>query len=162
MSMFKEPSEVLEVAIRIEREGVAFYNRLSEQAESAAARDVFSYLAAEEEKHIGTFRQLLEEAADYIPRYNYPGEFGVFIDELASLALDAFNQSETEMYEINFEAAINLGIQVELESILYYNEICTLFPEEQQKVIGKIVTEEKCHLLELKAIKAKKDFNRKK
>jgi rubrerythrin len=159
--MFKEPSEVLEVAIRIEREGVSFYTKLSENAVSAAARDVFSYLAAEEENHIGTFRKLLEEAADYIPKFSYPGEFGVFIDELGSLALDAFNQSTTTMYEKDFNAAISLGILVELESILFYKEICELFPEEQQKVIEKIITEEKCHLLELKAIKAKNDLDRK-
>ncbi len=160
MSTFKDPSQVIEVAIRIEREGILFYDRLSEHAFSPVARDVFSYLAAEEEKHAGTFRKLLENATDYVPKFSYPGEFGVFIDELASLALDALNQPATVVYEKDFNAAISLGIQVELESILFYKEICDLFPEEERSILKKIIEEEKCHLLELKNVKAKNELDK--
>lgn len=160
MTLFKDPSQILEVAVRIERKGVEFYKSLSDNAATDRARDVFSYLAAEEEKHIGIFRQVLDDVAQYQPKFSYPGEYGAFIEELATLAIDSLNIEKTNLYEKDFEAAISLGIQVELESIVYYTEIRDMFQDEQKELIQKIIDEEKLHLLELKAVKAKPNLER--
>ena len=71
------------------------------------------------------------------------------------MAIDSLSIGKTGSYEKDFNAAISLGIQVELESIVYYTEIRELFQGEQKKLIQKIIDEEKLHLLELKAVKAK-------
>jgi rubrerythrin len=54
MSALKSIADVLEVAIRIERQGITFYKKLYDLATSPQARDAFAVLAAEEE---GTFSE---------------------------------------------------------------------------------------------------------
>lgn len=56
MSVFKDFSDVLEVAVRVERLGIELYKKLYDTVESPHAKSTFSFLAAEEEKHAGTFR----------------------------------------------------------------------------------------------------------
>lgn len=155
MSAVKTPAEIVETAIRIERNGVEFYRYLSDNAESNDARDVFSFLAAEEEKHIGVFRDMLDEVADYTPRYSYPGEYGLFLDELADSAIDSLNNYQDALKAEGFEEAIRLGIRVELQSIVFYSEFYALLPDTLDIVIKKVVDEEKKHYLELKAIQKK-------
>ena len=155
MSVVKTPAEIVETAIRIERNGVEFYKHLSENAESNDAQDVFSYLAAEEEKHIGVFRQLLDEVADYTPRYSYPGEYGLFLDELASSAIDSLKNYQDALKTKGFDEAIKLGIKVELQSIVSYSEFYELLPNGLSDTIKEIIGEEKKHYLELKAIQKK-------
>ncbi|MGP8154418.1 MAG: ferritin family protein [Smithella sp.] len=60
MLEFKKFADVLEVAVRIERQGADLYNKLSGRLKSTQAKDVFSFLAAEEEKHAGVFRKMLQ------------------------------------------------------------------------------------------------------
>lgn len=155
MSIIKTPAEILETAIRIERKGVEFYKFLSENATSNAAQDVFSYLAAEEEKHIGVFRNMLDEVADYTPRYSYPGEYGQFLDELADSAIDSLKNFQDALKTEDFEEAIKLGIKVELQSIVYYSEFFELLPDKLDDTIKKVVDEEKKHYIEFKTIQRK-------
>ena len=152
MSIFKTPAEIVEIAVRIERNGVKFYQYLSENVKDDDAKDVFSFLASEEEKHVGIFRQMLDEVADYTPRYSYPGEYGLFLDELASSAVESLKNYEEALKSKDFEEAIKLGIKVELQSIVYYSELYDLLPDKLNEVIKKVVDEEKKHYLELKGI----------
>ena len=152
MSVFKTPAEIVETAIRIERNGEEFYKYLSENAEYNAAQDVFSFLAAEEEKHIGVFRNMLDEIADYSPGYSYPGEYGLFLDELAESAIESLTNYPDALKVKGFEEAIRLGIDVELQSIVYYSEFYELLPNKLNDVIKIVVNEEKKHYLELKGI----------
>lgn len=152
MSLVKTPAEIVETAIRIERNGVEFYKYLSVNAVSNAAQDVFSYLAAEEERHIGVFRNMLDEVADYTPRYSYPGEYGRFLDELAESAIDTMKNIQDAVKAEGFEEAIKLGIKVELQLIVYYSEFYEILPDTVGDTIKKIIDEEKKHYMELKTI----------
>ena len=93
MLKFNNFADVLEVAVRIERQGVDFYNKLSSGMATPQAKDAFAFLAAQEEKHAGVFRQILEKVADYDPRFNYPGEYGLFIEGVASRLLDSMEKA---------------------------------------------------------------------
>ena len=48
MEPLEKVSDILEVAVRIERHATSLYQRLARTAPSPRARDVFSYLAAQE------------------------------------------------------------------------------------------------------------------
>ena len=45
-------SEVVELGIQIEKNGRDFYNELVARSESAEAKEIYKFLAGEEEKHI--------------------------------------------------------------------------------------------------------------
>jgi rubrerythrin len=155
MNILKEPAQLVETAIRIERAGRDFYIDLSNHTPSHAASDVFSYLASEEEKHIGIFRQVLDKVANYTPRFSYPGEYGVFLDEVAELAIGFFQNARHTGKVDNFNQAVDLAMQVELESIVFYQEACQYFTDDQSIILQKIIDEEKTHILELKSLSKK-------
>src|SRR3989338_9457020 len=96
MVKIEKISDLLEVAIRIERSGMDFYKTLRNNAKDANARDTFSFLAAEEEKHIGVFRKILENVADYAPRLSYPGEYELFLQGIASRSVSALQKAQDE------------------------------------------------------------------
>jgi len=159
MTAIKSASQALEIAIRIERNGLDFYKRLSEHAGSPAERDVFGRLAAAEEKHIGLFRRILEEVADYTPAYEYPGEYGLFLNEVAALSINTFK--DTTAYTTgSVKDALLLGIQAELQAILLYTEFYTLVPEKEKAVIETIIDEEKRHFIDLNNLLKETDFER--
>lgn len=49
--------EILKQAILLERRGKAFYQKIAENTENEAIRDVFETMAAEEQKHITTLSE---------------------------------------------------------------------------------------------------------
>jgi rubrerythrin len=51
----------LRMALRLEQENFAEYRRAADEAESPALRAMFSFLAGEEEKHIGLIRDKMAE-----------------------------------------------------------------------------------------------------
>lgn len=156
--MFKKVEDVLEVAIRVERQGVNLYKRLYEKAASPKARDVFSFLAAEEERHAGSFRDLLEKVADYEPRYEYPGEYGEFIDSVASSLIEKAEKilqiSKTE----DEKGAIDAGLVLEKETILFYSELLDNFDLPDKEPLKKIIQDERVHWQRLENLKGKLNF----
>jgi len=50
MFVVQSIADVLEAAVRIERQGIAFYSRPHEQSKAPEARDIFRVLAAGQEE----------------------------------------------------------------------------------------------------------------
>lgn len=154
MTQISKVEDVLEIAIRLERNGVDFYLFLKENTKSPKAKDVFSYLAAEEEKHIGTFRQILDKIADYPPRYSYPGEYELYLQAIADFSIFNDENIKEEMIQepIDTNKSLRLGIEMEKQSILLYTEVLKTIPEEHHKIINEVIDEEKQHLAKLASL----------
>lgn len=154
MSYFKEFADVLEVAVRIERQGLELYRRLHETVKSPDAKGAFAVLAAEEERHAGTFSAMLAKIADYTPRYDYPGEYGKFLNEYAASILDNAEKAFAQLDPVNFGAALDMGIALEKETILFYLEIREEgIGKENAETIQQIIREERSHWKRLLALK---------
>ena len=151
--MFKKIQDVLEVAVLIERGGIDFYNCLRDKLESPKARDVFSFLAAEEEKHAGTFRKMLEKKADYVPRYEYPGEYGKFLELMATVVIKKAAESLRSADILTDIQALEAGISMEKETILFYRELLDNPDLQDKDTLKNIIGEEKMHWQKLEALK---------
>ncbi len=66
MSISFSGSELINLAIGIERRGIAFYDIMTKSTENAAASDVFHYLVDMERQHIQIFQVMLSEADKYM------------------------------------------------------------------------------------------------
>ena len=156
MFVFKNIVDVVEVAVRIERQGIQLYNSLSATVRSPKAKDAFSMLAADEEKHAGIFRAMLEKIADYTPRYTYPGEYGLFIDDMASGILEKAKR-KAKASAGNITKALDLGIGLEKETILFYSELASdkRLGKTHKEILGKVIAEERTHWKTLVALKNK-------
>ncbi len=158
MSVFKKVEDIVEVAVRLERKGTDFYNQLHDKVESPALKDVFSFLAAEEEKHAGTFRTILDRIADYQPRYKYPGEYELFLSGIASSILEKAGKAARALSSGKADLALDAGIELEKESILFYSELLKEFKAKDQKIIQRIINEERLHWKKLSSLKKKVKF----
>ncbi len=156
MNIFKA-SEILKVAIQIEKNGLAFYKAVKEKSRVLTVSEVFSFLAQEEEKHIKTFEGLLETAGDYQPAQSYPGEYELYLDAIAG---ENVFKKEADLKRLSQQIssdlqAIELGIGFEKDSIIFYNEMKNFVPQEDLAAIEEVIAEEKEHLLKLFELKNK-------
>ena len=160
MLKFNNFADIFEVAVRIERQGTDLYNKLSSRLETPQAIDAFSFLAAQEEKHAGVFRKMLEKVADYAPRFSYPGEYGSFIEGVASRLLDKIEKATVSLPAGNENEVLDIGIEFEKETILFYQEIKSegKLGREEYKMLQKVIDEERSHWQKLISLKNKLNF----
>jgi rubrerythrin len=149
--------EIVELGIQIEKNGRDFYNGLVAKSDSQKARDIFKYLAGEEEKHIAVFREILSSVRKYEPPGAYPEEYFAYMNALAG---DYVFTQKDKGAEIAAKTksdmeAVELGIKFEEESIVFYEGIKKVVPEEEHRLIDKLIEQEQDHLRQLLDVKKK-------
>ena len=146
--------EVLDMAVRIEENGMRFYTDASKAAKSQQLKDLFSALAEEEASHIKTFLELkkalvgsgdstgfdpyIEDAQQYLKSM---ADTEVFTNPEAGK--DAARSLKSE------EEAVILAIGMEKDSLLFYYELERMIRESDKKVIEALIDQEKEHVRKL-------------
>ena len=72
-------NEVVEMGVAIEQNGMDFYNALERSSEEEALKDIVRFLAAEEEKHLAVFKNVLSEVKKYGTSEPYPDEYYAYL-----------------------------------------------------------------------------------
>ena len=155
-------AEALKIAINIEEEGLAFYSILMKNAKDEKVKEIFSKLALAEKKHLALFQKAYAEITspastvqgceDYtVDLYlKYLADTGIFTKKGEARRLASEITTDVE--------ALNIGIQAEKDSILYYTEAAknTKYPAGKT-AFEQLANEEKKHLKllakQLKALK---------
>jgi len=78
----KRVETAIEMAIALKQHLRDCYSRAREGSVDPASRDLFSFLAAEQERLLGLYRQLLDEMGYGFQRVEHVGEYGKYIDTL--------------------------------------------------------------------------------
>jgi len=159
MSISFSSGELIDIAIGIERRGIAFYDIMSKSTDNAAARDVFLHLANMEREHIEIFQDMLGEA-DMYPPAEVSTDEDEYADYLQTLVDNAVFTDDMLTSEMATQAdsdiqALELAIGAEKDSILFYYEMRDLMPPQAHTKINKIIAEEKSHLRGLSELKKK-------
>ena len=151
------PGELIDLAISIERRGIAFYDVMGKSTENAAAREVFQYLTAMEREHLQIFQGMLAEAEkrqspsaeneEHTAYLQTLVDTAVFSDDL--ITSEMATQTETDI------RAIELAISAEKDSILFYYELRESMPGRAHATVNRILAEEKSHLKKLSDLKKK-------
>lgn len=140
--------ELIELAIHIEENGKAFYYELAKETKDSKARKALEYLADAEDKHIAVFQKMFKASCDYNPEGAYPDEYFAYIRSLASNYI--FTQSGKGLEEAksvsSYSEGLDLGIQFEKDSILFYQEMIKFAPDSEHGKIIALINEEKKHL----------------
>ena len=148
--------EVLQVAVRNEQEGEAFYRTVAERTAEPAVRKLFLLLAKEEARHAKSFRAMLAKAGrDAAGKAELDEYTGYMIAYYSANLLFAANQAERLKAEADPVAALDFGIRQELDSIDYYAQVRELVPDAQAKQIDKIIAEERGHFLKFSRLRQK-------
>jgi len=150
-------NELINIAIGIERRGIAFYDVMAKSTQNVAARDIFHYLVGMEREHIQIFQGMLDEADKYEVPETYAGEYAAYLQALVDSAVftDDLAASEMATQADSDIKAIELGISEEKDSILFYYGMKEVMPARAHPTLDKIIAEEKLHLKQLSELKRK-------
>lgn len=145
-------SSLINMAIDIERRGIAFYDVMARSTEDAAAKDVFLHLTGMERQHIKVFQDMLAEIGGRAEK-PLAGERPTYLQALLDNAVfsDDMVASELATQADSDVKALELAIGAEKDSILFYYELKNMLAE--QEVLDKIISEEKWHLRQLSEIR---------
>lgn len=150
--------EILDMAVRIEENGMRFYSDAAKGAKSKELKELFKALSEDEATHIKMFLDLkkllvdntgegfdpyIEDAQNYL-RTMADGE--VFTNPDAG--------KETAKAVKGEEEAIKLAIGMEKDSLLFYYELERMIREKDRKVVESIIEQEKEHVRRLTALHA--------
>lgn len=150
-----QAAEVLDMAIEIERQGLAFYQGCAAARASEQVADVFAYAAEQERQHIERFATMKRDLDEYTVPESYPGEtlsyLRGFLSHRVFSSVDEASCS-AEAIEDEMEA-VDMAIELERSTIGFYSGIKQIVRDSEKSVIDEILAEEHRHirrLLELK------------
>ncbi len=150
------PSELMELAIQIEKNGQNYFNKVAEKAKSQSIKDIFLFLAGEEAKHIEDFKKIREGLVD--PAFEIADEYATpEMDTYLTAMFDGrvfpnLNSYDEVAEEIKTdEQAIRHAISFEKDTILFFSEILNMLPkdEENRGVVEELIRQEKIHIAKL-------------
>ncbi len=159
MTIRFNPRELLTVAIQIERNGEAYYTRMAAQVKEPGIKKIMEGLAVAEKQHITDFQKI--EAGLSQQEYDIPEEYLTPEMEgyLRSLADGKVFSNLLPVEEIAGEIrtdvdAIRHAISFEKDSIIFFNEIYDLLPENEpnRRAVAELIRQEKIHIAQLYAL----------
>jgi len=150
--------EILRFAVRMEKNGEKFYRDFAGISPSAKVTNLFLRLASEEAAHKKIFEGLVEKADSYGDSGGYPSEyleyFYNYIDNK-----DFFKEGvETSLPKsLDTQSALDFALKMELDSVVFYREMKTFVPVEDNKTIEAIIDEEWRHFSQISELKKNPD-----
>ncbi len=148
-------AEILDIAIRIEQNGAAFYRKAAASRRPGENTALLLELAAMEDEHQRIFAKLRDAlpqttVPDFLPQDD---EAGLYLDAMADYhggegsipATDRLTGHET------LADVISIAIDLELKSILYYDGLRQLVPAELGRDrVDAVIAEERRHVAVLR------------
>jgi len=150
-------SELVNVALGIEKNGIAYYDSLAELTTDAALKNVYNYLANMERRHMEIFQNILDSIGKYQPTYagETEEEYELYLKALVDSAVFTNDQVARQMAQkaSSPAEAIQIALGAEKDSIIFYCEMRDFIPERDRPIIDGIISEEKSHIRQLSSLK---------
>lgn len=149
-----QAAEVLDMAIEIERMGLAFYRGCQAARATEAVAEVFDYAAEQEQRHIEVFSQIKRDLAEYTVPESYPGETQAYLRGFAGTRVfEDVDEATCSAEEMEDELdALQTALDLEHSSISFYTGVKELVRESERDVIDKILAEEHEHIRRLREL----------
>ena len=139
-------SEIIDLAIRIEKNGENAYRKAQEEVSNPSLASMLQWLAEEEVEHEKWFTQLKEKAVTLAedPKLEKMGKAilqGVLGDQAFSIKDADFSKIE----DIN--SLLELSVEFEKDTVLFYEMLRAFIDDEETlSQLDKIIEEEKRHV----------------
>ena len=148
-------SQVVELAIQIERNGAAFYEAAKKVVSGDEAKKTMDYLISEERRHLATFQGLLNKIELVRPAEQYEGEWDAYLKTAAAEHVFTDDARAREIISSikTQNEALDYAIGFEKDSILLFLELSNLVGAKNKETVEKLVNEEKEHLRRLSELK---------
>ncbi len=142
-------SEVLQMAVELEKKGKTFYESVAKNIKDEKARNVFQFLADEEVKHEEVFNNMLAKTETKGEKNPYDNrEVVLYFRSLVDKKIFPAEEYGKLLKDVvnNPGVAIRIAISLEKDSVLFYNELLPLTEGRNHEVVKKIIGEERDHI----------------
>jgi rubrerythrin len=148
--------EIIEIAVRLEENGEAFYIGAAATATTPGVKALFQDLAVQEQHHGRVFRQMGEGAVELILSPEQWDEFQAYADALLQNSFFARPQGAlTQAAKAQDERqAVESALGFEKEALLFFHGLRDAVRGPSQQIVDRIVQEEKRHIMRLAGILA--------
>ena len=147
--------EIVEIAIRIEKNGEKLYHALAEQTDIMTVKNAFTALANEENKHIASFDRIREIIGRFEPNEAYPGEYSLYLQALADE--NVFSKKDIFMdlakKVVTVTEALDLAVMFEKETLIFLHGVQDSLEQGDRPVLNELIMQEKEHIQKLAEIK---------
>lgn len=140
-------AEIFQIAMELEQSGREFYETLAEKSEDHDLADICRDLAVQEADHFKKFKKMGEELVER------PASRPLTWDELhfAQMLIEERVLSTPEAARDaaasgDVVALLETAIQLEKDSVLFYNELLPEVDEKDAPAVQEIIEEEKRHV----------------
>lgn len=148
--------ELYDVAVGIERNGVAYYESLAQLAADQGLKQIYTGLAKMERHHVEVFQAMRAGAGveTLVPQAD-EGEYGRYLQALIDSSVFTSDAVARDMAKkaSGPAEALQLALGAEKDSILFYTEMRDLVPQRERDAVTRIITEERAHVRELSELK---------
>ena len=150
-------AELLDIAVGIERNGVAYYDSLSQATGDPGLKKTYEQLADMERHHVDVFQQMrssLSGAGAVVPVEDEV-EYGAYLKALIDSSVFTNDRVARELARRaeGPAEALQLALGAEKDSILFYTEMRDLVPQRQREAVDNIIKEERSHVRLLSDLK---------
>jgi rubrerythrin len=148
--------EVVEIAVRLEESGEAFYNAVAEKAFAESLKALFEDLAWQEQRHRRTFQQMGQGTVHLSLSAEQWEEFQAYTDALLkqSFFADPENALSIAAQAEDERSALQGALAFEKETMLFFYELQNAVRPPSQQTVGQIIQEEKKHVQRLSTMLA--------
>jgi rubrerythrin len=145
-------TDVVELALELEKSGEAFYRRVAKKAESPAVKDLFEDLAQQEVYHYKSFKELAKTTWDQ-PLLS-PESWQQYMMYLQATVQSAFFEGEDKALAAaedvtSEDEAIRMAMGFEKETLLFFHDLRDMVSAGDKATLKRIIDEEKQHLRRL-------------
>jgi rubrerythrin len=148
-------SEICEMAVETEKKGAAFYEAAAAGAKSKAVKEFCLRMAEAEREHERTFKEMLAPLERYSPPESYPGEYLNYVHALLERdVMPAEEQGKRLAGQAKTEKeALDFAIDFEKSTIVFLHEMKNFVPEQQRKIVDRLLDEERSHVISLSEVR---------
>ncbi len=156
MAVFFSGDEIIQVAVKTEETGRAFYQQAAQNAKSDKLKELFTYLAEAELRHKETYLGLMgmiEEHPQGVP-IDWD-ELGYYIKAMTDSSFFVGSDKNINMASkaADDKEAIDFALAFEKDTILFFYQLVDLLKAQDKPVVEKVIQEEKEHIRQLSEIK---------
>ena len=150
-------SEVLQMAVEIEKKGKAFYDGVVRNVKDPQAKAIFQYLSDEEVQHEELFRTMLADVESETDKSPYDDTevvlyFRSLIDKKIFPSEEEGESFSKEMG--NPAVAIRIALSLEKDAVLFFNEMLQITQETDRKAVEQVIEEEREHIRRILQLKS--------
>lgn len=149
-------AEVLDLGIEKEKKRRDFYDAVANKFKEKEMKELFVNLRDWEAEHIEKFQEIKKGVDDTEATESYSGERQDYMQVLVNEKLYKESTLTEFMQTVTTPlVAIQHGMGFEREAILFFSELQNFLRDVFRSIVGKLIDEEKQHLIYLGALRKK-------